>query len=140
MANDENEASALAELLMKVSRRVDAAANASDLSSAQWAALRYLFRTAASARTNRAFAAYHQTTTGTVAVTFKNLVDKGLIERSQSLSDRRQAQFNLTDEGNKMLESDPFCVLVRAIQSLDESDRTALTQGVSELVLAMSHA
>ena len=138
MAEQQENASALAELLLKVSRRVDAAANASELNPAQWAALRYLAQVAPSGRTNRAFAAYHQTTTGTVAVTFKNLADKGLIERTQSLVDRRQAQFDVTERGNETLKSDPLHNLVCAIGSLDEDDRKALTQGVSELMLALS--
>lgn len=140
MADGKDSAVAVAELLLKISRTVDAAANASDLNPAQWAALRYLGQAAPSARTNRAFAAFHQTTTGTVAVTFKNLVDKGLIERTQSVTDKRQAQFDLTNKGSLALDADPLCGLVHAITSLPPEDQQALIQGVTELMLTLSES
>ncbi|MEO1458583.1 MAG: MarR family transcriptional regulator, partial [Pseudomonadota bacterium] len=90
---------AIAELLLELGRRVEAAANASRLKPAQWSALRYLARAPASARTNRAFARYHRTTTGTVTLTLKALTGKGLLVRQPDPEDGRVVRFDVTDAG-----------------------------------------
>ena len=131
----QSESQANAELTLQVVRRMQAAANASNLKEAQWSALRYLSKANPSARTNRAFAAYHQTTTGTVAVTFKALVDKGLVEKKRDPSDGRLTRFNLTQLGRQTLKDDPINVLAESIEGLSEEQRRALTEIFYQLLL-----
>ena len=133
MAN--RNAEAIAELMLQVARKVEAEANASGLKPAQWAALRYLAKAAPSGRTNNAFARYHQTTTGTVTLTLKALVDKGLLRRKSDPDDKRLVRFDVTPEGEQCLESDPFRNLVHAIADLSPDQRAHLTEALTDLLI-----
>ncbi|MEM7045648.1 MAG: MarR family transcriptional regulator [Pseudomonadota bacterium] len=128
-------AEAIAELMLQVARRVEAEANASDLKPAQWAALRYLAKAAPSARTNNAFARYHQTTTGTVTLTLKALFEKGLLRREADPDDKRLVRFDVTREGEAMLKNDPLRSLVRAIKGLGAERRAQLTEALTDLLI-----
>ena len=46
--------------------------------------------------------------------------------RQRSKADRRSVSLRLTSKGKKALASDPFEVLVRAVDSLDANERTAM--------------
>lgn len=131
----ERGAEAMAELIMQLARNVEAEANASELKPAQWSALRYLAGAAPSARTNRAFAAYHQTTTGTVTLTLKTLVEKGLLRRESDPSDKRLVRFELTDAGSATLADDPLCALVSNIEGLDGDQRAQLADILTALMI-----
>ena len=134
-SNAEERSEAISELLLELGRRVDAAANQSRLKPAQWSALRYLSRVPASARTNRAFARYHHTTTGTVTLTLKALTEKGLLERRPDPKDGRVVRFDLTKAGHEMLTQDPFRNLVDAVQGLSTFQREQLTDIVTSLLI-----
>ena len=124
--------------MLQVARQVYAHANASALKPAQWSALRYLSRAAPSAQTNRAFASYHQTTTGTSSVTLKSLVQKGLITRGDDPNDKRAVIFKLTAEGERMLARDPLKLLVDAIDQLPEAQRVPMTDAITEILITMT--
>ncbi|MEM8595840.1 MAG: MarR family transcriptional regulator [Pseudomonadota bacterium] len=129
------QAFAISELLLELSRRVEAAANASALKPAQWSALRYLARAPASARTNRAFARYHHTTTGTVTLTLKSLTDRGLLERQPDPKDGRVVRFDVTEAGHLTLQDDPVLRLVNAVEGLSEVQRLQLTDILTALLI-----
>lgn len=128
-------AEAIAELMLQVARKVEAEANASELKPAQWAALRYLAKAAPSARTNNAFARYHQTTTGTVTLTLKALFEKGLLRRESDPEDKRLVRFDVTPAGEEVLKQDPLKTLVRAIKGLSAERRTQLTEALTDLLI-----
>ncbi|MEM9761814.1 MAG: MarR family transcriptional regulator [Pseudomonadota bacterium] len=129
------QSAAISELLLELGRRVDAAANASRLKPAQWAALRYLAHAPASARTNSAFARYHHTTTGTVTLTLKVLTEKGMLERKPDPDDGRVVRFDVTQAGLTMLEGDPVHSLVAAVDALSPEDRARLTDILTALLI-----
>lgn len=128
-------AEAIAELMLQIARHVEAEANASDLKPAQWAALRYLAKAATSARTNNAFARYHQTTTGTVTLTLKALFEKGLLKRETDPDDKRLVRFDVTPHGEAMLKRDPLGSLARSIQSLRAERRAYLADALTDLLI-----
>jgi DNA-binding MarR family transcriptional regulator len=128
-------AEAIAELMLQVARRVEAEANASELKPAQWAALRFLAKAAPSARTNNAFARYHQTMTGTVTLTLKALFEKGLLKRETDADDKRLVRFDVTLEGEEMLKNDPLRSLARAIKGLAADRRAHLTEALTDLLI-----
>ncbi len=128
-------ARAIAELLLELARRVEARANSSPLKPAQWSALRYLSTAPASARTNRAFATYHHTTTGTVTLTLKALTEKGLLSRQPDPKDGRVVRFDVTDAGHAMLKDDPLRMLVASVAGLPAAQRTQLIDILTELLL-----
>ena len=128
-------AEAIAELMLQVARKVEAEANASELKPAQWAALRYLAKAAPSARTNNAFARYHQTTTGTVTLTLKALFEKGLLRREGDPSDKRLVRFEITEAGREALRHDPVRSLVKDIRGLQPDQRAGLLDALTDLLL-----
>ncbi|MEM9223791.1 MAG: MarR family transcriptional regulator [Pseudomonadota bacterium] len=136
MTKRERSAEALAELILQLARCVEAEANASDLKPAQWSALRYLAHAAPSARTNRAFAAFHQTTTGTVTLTLKTLVEKGLLCRESDPADKRLVRFELTRAGAEALADDPLKSLAQSIEALGREQRAQLADILTELMVS----
>ncbi len=128
-------AEAIAELMLQIARKVEAEANASELKPAQWAALRYLARAAPTARTNRAFARYHRTTTGTVTLTLKALFEKGLLRRESDPGDKRLVRFEVTKAGREALRHDPLKTLASAIAALRPERRAQLTDALTDLLI-----
>ena len=100
---------------------------ASDLTRAQWAALRFFGRATRYSQTLTAFADYHATSLASASQTLKVLVAKGLLVRSRSENDSRSARFSLTKKGWLLLETDPVMELVRAISALSRSDLARLS-------------
>ena len=115
-----------AELLLLVGRLVQAEAYDGKLSPAQWMALRYFARANPFSRTPSAFAAFQATTRGTASQAIKALEASGYLVRQRSKADGRSVSLRLTNKGNKALARDPFEVLVRAVDSLDVKERTAM--------------
>ena len=115
-----------AELLLQVGRLVQAEGYDGELSPAQWMALRYFARANPFSRTPSAFAAFQATTRGTASQAIKALEASGYLVRQRSKADGRSVSLRLTNKGNKALARDPFEVLVRAVDSLDVKERTAM--------------
>ena len=97
-----------------------------ELSPAQWMALRYFARANPFSRTPSAFAEFQATTRGTASQAIKTLEAGGYLVRQRSKADRRSVSLRLTSKGKKALARDPFEVLVRAVDSLDANERTAM--------------
>src|SRR3984893_19595234 len=115
-----------AELLLLVGRLVQADGYDGKLSPAQWMAVRFSARANPSSRTPSAFAEFQATTRGTAPQAIKALEAGGYLVRQRSKADGRSISLRLTTKGNKALVRDPFEVLVRAVDSLDAKERTAM--------------
>lgn len=103
------------------------------LSSAQWAALRYMARANPFSRTPSAFARYHGTTRGTASQTIKSLVSAGLLVSARDARDRRSVRFALTDKGEALLADDGACALAQAVAELPHARRDMLITTMRQL-------
>jgi DNA-binding MarR family transcriptional regulator len=117
-----------AELLLQVGRLVQAEGYDGELSPAQWMALRFFARANPFSRTPSAFAEFQATTRGTATQAIKALEAGGYLVRRPFKTDGRSVSLRLTSKGKKALARDPFEVLVRAVDSLDPTERTAMRQ------------
>ena len=115
-----------AELLLLVGRLVQAEGYHGDLSPAQWMALRFFARANPFSRTPSAFAEFRATTRGTASQAIKALETSGYLVRQRSEADGRSVSLRLTDKGHEAVAHDPFEVLVRAVDSLDAEEQTAM--------------
>ncbi len=110
LSQGEDQASALS--------TADTTADSTVLSTAQWAALRYLDGANRFSRTPSAFAKFHGTTRGTASQTIRGLVKQGFLTQSRGAADRRCTQLDLTRKARLARRRDPFHALVRAADDL----------------------
>ena len=115
-----------AELLLLVGRLVQAEGYHGELSPAQWMALRFFARANQFSRNPSAFAEFQATTRGTASQAIKALETGGYLVRRRSEADGRSVTLRLTDKGKETIARDPFEVLVRAVDSLDPEEQTAV--------------
>src|SRR2546426_9301988 len=115
-----------AELLLLVGRLVQAESYDGELSPAQWMALRFFARANSFSGTPSAFAEFQATTCGIASEAIKALEAGGYLVRQRSEADGRSVSLRLTSKDKKALAGDPFEVLVRAVDSLDAEEQTAL--------------
>ena len=127
-----------AELLLLVGRIVQTEGYDGELSPAQWMALRYFARANSFSRTPSAFAEFQATTRGTATQTIKALEAGGYLVRQRSKADGRSVSLRLTNKGNKALARDPFEVLVRAVDSLDVKERTAMHHALHQVLTTVA--
>jgi DNA-binding MarR family transcriptional regulator len=127
-----------AELLLLVGRLVQAEGYHGDLSPAQWMALRYFARANPFSRTPSAFAEFQATTRGTATQTIKTLETGGYLVRQRSEADGRSVSLRLTDKGHEAVAHDPFEVLVRAVDSLDAEEQTALHHALHHVLTTVA--
>jgi DNA-binding MarR family transcriptional regulator len=123
-----------AELLVQVGRLVQAEGYDGELSPAQWMALRYFARANQFSRNPSAFAEFQATTRGTASQAIKALEAGGYLVRQRSKADGRSVSLRLTDKGNEALARDPFEVLVRAVDSLDATEQTAMRHALRHVL------
>jgi DNA-binding MarR family transcriptional regulator len=127
-----------AELLVQVGRLVQAEGYDGELSPAQWMALRFFARANLFSRNPSAFAEFQATTRGTATQTIKSLEAGGYLVRQPSKADKRSVSLRLTSKGKKTLARDPFEVLVRAVDSLDAKERTAMRHTLRKVVSTLA--
>jgi DNA-binding MarR family transcriptional regulator len=127
-----------AELLLLVGRLVQAEGYDGELSPAQWMALRYFARANPFSRTPSAFAAFQATTRGTASQAIRALEASGHLVRQRSKADGRSVSLRLTNNGNKALARDPFEVLVRAVDSLDVKEQTAMHHALHQVLTTVA--
>jgi DNA-binding MarR family transcriptional regulator len=127
-----------AELLLLVGRLVQAEGYDGELSPAQWMALRFFARANPFSRTPSAFAEFQATTRGTASQAIKALEAGGYLVRQRSKADRRSVSLRLTNKGNKALTRDPFEVLVRALDSLDAKEQTAMHHALHQVLTTVA--
>jgi DNA-binding MarR family transcriptional regulator len=126
------------ELLLQVGRFVQAEGYDGELSPAQWMALRFFARANPFSRTPSAFAEFQATTRGTATQAIKALESGGYLVREPFKTDRRCVSLRLTNKGKKALARDPFEVLVRAVDSLDATERTAMRQALHQVLSTLA--
>src|SRR2546428_4677515 len=131
-------ARATAELLLLVGRLVQAEGYDGELSPAQWMALRFFARANAFPRTPSAFAEFQATTRGTPSQAIKALEAGGYLVRQRSEADGRSVSLRLTDKGNEAVARDPFEVLVRAVDSLDAEEQTAMHDALHHVLTTVA--
>src|SRR3984893_14644925 len=127
-----------AELLLLVGRLVQAEGYDGELSPAQWMALRFFARANSFSRTPSAFAEFQATTRGTASQAIKALEAGGYLVRQRSKADGRSVSLRLTDKGKEPLARDPFEVLVRAVDSLDAKQRTAMHRALHQVLTTLA--
>jgi DNA-binding MarR family transcriptional regulator len=127
-----------AELLVQVGRLVQAEGYDGELSPAQWMALRFFARANPFSRHPSAFAEFQATTRGTATQTIKSLEAGGYLVRQPSKADGRSVSLRLTSKGKKALARDPFEVLVRAVDSLDATERTAMRRALHQVLSTLA--
>lgn len=114
------------------------AAPARELSSAQWAAVRFLARSNAISRKPSAFAEFHGTTRGTASQTLKSLESAGLAQREKDTVDGRSVRFSLTSAGEHMAQSDPVLRLTNAVNNLSDTEKETLGGLIEQLSVELS--
>ena len=127
-----------AELLLQLGRLVQAEAYDGELSPAQWMALRFFSRANQFSRNPSAFAEFQATTRGTASQAIKALEADGYLVRQRSEADGRSVSLRLTNKGKKALARDPFEVLVRAVDSLDAKQRTAMRRALHQVLTTVA--
>jgi DNA-binding MarR family transcriptional regulator len=127
-----------AELLVQVGRLVQAEGYDGELNPAQWMALRFFARANRFSRNPSAFAEFQATTRGTATQTIKALEAGGYLIRRPSKSDGRSVSLRVTSKGKKALVRDPFEVLVRAVDSLDAKERTAMRRALHQVLSTLA--
>ena len=127
-----------AELLLQAGRLVQAEGYDGELSPAQWMALRYFSRANSFSRNPSAFAEFQATTRGTASQAIKALEADEYLVRQRSKADGRSVSLRLTRKGKKALARDPFEVLVRAVDSLDAKQRTAMRRALHQVLTAVA--
>ena len=127
-----------AELLLLVGRLVQAESYDGELSPAQWMALRFFARANSFSRTPSAFAEFQATTRGTASQAIKALEAGGYLVRQRSEADGRSLTLRLTDKGKEAVARDPFEVLVRAVDSLDAKEQTAMHHALHQVLTTVA--
>jgi DNA-binding MarR family transcriptional regulator len=127
-----------AELLLLLGRFVQAQGYDGELSPAQWMALRFFARANRFSRTPSAFAEFQATTRGTASQAIKALEAGGYLVRQRSKADGRSVSLRLTTKGNKALASDPFEILVRAVDLLDAKERDVMRLALHRMLTTVA--
>ena len=127
-----------AELLLLVGRLVQAEGYDGELSPAQWMALRFFARANSFSRTPSAFAEFQATTRGTASQAIKALEAGGYLVRQRSQADGRSVTLRLTDKGHEVVARDPFEVLVRAVDSLNAQEQTAMRDALHHVLTTIA--
>jgi len=127
-----------AELLLLMGRLVQAEGYRGELSPAQWMALRFFARANQFSRNPSAFAEFQATTRGTASQVIKVLEAGGYLVRQRSEADGRSVALRLTDKGKEAIARDPFEVLVRAVDSLDPEEQTAVHHALHHVLTTVA--
>jgi DNA-binding MarR family transcriptional regulator len=127
-----------AELLVLVGRLVQAEGYHGELSPAQWMALRFFARANQFSRNPSAFAEFQATTRGTASQAIKALEAGGYLVRQRSEADGRSVTLRLTDKGKEAIARDPFEALVRAVDSLDPEEQTAVHHALRHVLTTVA--
>jgi DNA-binding MarR family transcriptional regulator len=127
-----------AELLLLMGRLVQAEGYRGELSPAQWMALRFFARANQFSRNPSAFAEFQATTRGTASQVIKVLEAGGYLVRQRSEADGRSVALRLTDKGKEAIARDPFEALVRAVDSLDPQEQTAMHRALRRVLTTVA--
>lgn len=123
----------ISELLVYLGRAARGTDTGSDLTAAQWTAMRFFARANRLSRTPSAFASFHATTRGTASQIIKSLIQRGYLVRHDAVDDRRSVRLDLTSSGETAMRHDPLRDLTEAIDRLEGTLRTALRRALPAL-------
>ena len=123
----------IAELLVYLGRAARGTDAGSNLTAAQWTAMRFFARANQLSRTPSAFASFNATTRGTASQIIKSLMQRGYLVRHQAVDDRRSVRLDLTHSGQAIMHLDPLNNLTEAIDQLKGKLRAALRQALPAL-------
>ena len=112
--------SCAADMLFHLARAAVQGGEGTELTPAQWAALRFFSRASRPSRTPSGFARYHATTRGTASQTVKSLERGGYLQRVRSTRDGRSVVFEPTPAGHDRLADDPVKALEDALETLPD--------------------
>src|SRR3982074_1044228 len=127
-----------AELLLQVGRLVKAGGYDGELGPATGVAPRFFAPPNSFSRPPSAFAEFQATTRGTATQAIKALEAGGYLVRQPFETDGRSVSLRLTSKGKKALARDPFEVLVRAVDSLDATERTAMRRALHQVLSTLA--
>jgi DNA-binding MarR family transcriptional regulator len=127
----------LADLIVHLARMAQNTAQ-TDLTAAQWTALRYFARANRFSRTPSAFSEFHATTRGTASQTVKSLVVMGLLAREAHEGDARSTLITVTQAGRDMLHHDPMGDLRQVLARLPDHDQNQLAQVLHRAIAALA--
>lgn len=127
----------LADLLVHLARLAQNTAQ-TDLTAAQWTALRYFARANRFSRTPSAFSEFHATTRGTASQTVKSLVALGLLAREAHDGDARSTLIAVTPAGHDMLLCDPMADLRQVLARLPDDDQQRLATVLHRAIAALA--
>ncbi len=127
-----------AELLLLMGRLVQAEGYHGELSPAQWMALRFFARANQFSRNPSGLAEFQATTRGTASQAIKVLEAGGYLVRQRSEADGRSVVLRLTDKGKETIARDPFEALVRAMDSLDPEEQTAVHRALRRVLTTVA--
>jgi DNA-binding MarR family transcriptional regulator len=102
------------------------------LRPAQWQALRFFGDPDISDRSLSAFARYRSSTLGTASTTVSQLVERGLLARSDP-KNQRNVGIYVTDQGRIALAEDPLQDLVAVLRGQDADTLQCLRRVVAEV-------
>ena len=127
-----------AELLLLMGRLVQAEGYHGELSPAQWMALQFFARANQFSRNPSGLAEFQATTRGTASQAIKVLEAGGYLVRQRSEADGRSVVLRLTDKGKETIARDPFEALVRAMDSLDPEEQTAVHRALRRVLTTVA--
>lgn len=125
---------ALAELVVLLSQVVQAIGFTGALKPTQWAALRYLQKVNASARTLTQFSRANAITKGAASQMIKALHERGLVSFEPSMSDLRSKRIDLTALGRRYLDDDPLSLVASLLRKVEPAKRRALAETIEVLI------
>lgn len=99
----------------------------------QWAALRFLVRAGAEARTVNGLATYLGVTPAPASRAAAALVKRGFVVQEPHPTDRRSHILTLTEAGRAALAHDPIARLANAVGALDRSARHTVTRALTQI-------
>ena len=125
---------AVATLLDRIGRLIQAECFTDELPPVQWAALRCLAQNSATRQTIGSLAEFsgvgHSAASRTVAV----LVKKGLVTVDPERGPHRSRRIALTQDGWALLERDPLNKIVEVVASLPQEEKAALHNSLNSLL------
>lgn len=125
---------ALAELIAQLSQIIYAKGFSNQLKPAQWAALRYLDRANASARTVTELARAQSVSKGAASQIISTLRAQGLLTIVPVPDDLRQKQIDLTPAGRDHLIDDPLNPLAEALGPVPDQQLEDMA-GIVEILI-----
>lgn len=134
MADGENTARRIGDLIDRLGRLARAQAQIGGLNPAQWETLRYLARANRFSRSPGALAEFLGSTKGTASQTVLALERKGLVRRDPDPGDKRALRLALTQAGRAHLRRDPLREFTAAAGTLATADQEDLSAGLGEIL------